>query len=88
MALRLIAGGIEGGVDLFQVFQQAPGLFIVFPSFRRHGDTPRSALQERNPKMRLQLLNGFAEGGVGHIQRVRGAGKAAGFDNAGEGFKS
>ncbi len=23
--------------------------------------------------MRLQLLNGFAEGGVGHIQRVRGA---------------
>ncbi len=32
--------------------------------------------------MRFQLLNGFAEGGVGHIQRVRGAGKAAGFDNA------
>ena len=88
MALRLIAGGIERRVDLFQVFQQTAGFFIVLPSFRRHGNTPRGALQEGNPKMRFQLLNGFAEGGVGHIQRVRGAGKAAGFDNASEGFES
>ena len=87
MALRLIVGGIEGGVDLFQVFQQAASFFIVLPSFRRYGNTPGGALQEGNPQVRFQLLDGFAERGVGHIQRVRGAGKAAGFDNAGEGFE-
>ena len=52
MALRLIAGGIEGGVDLFQVFQQAASFFIVLPSsgvtvirrvVRCRRETPRCA---------------------------------------------
>ena len=75
--------------SISSVFQQARAFFIVF---RPSGVTPviRRVVRCRRetPKMRLQLLNGFAEVALGIFSESAGAGKAAGFDNAGEGFRA
>ena len=79
------AGNAKRGVDVFDIYQDPERFFIVFHPFRRRDHPASRPVQEAYLQVRLKRFHQLAQRGDGHVQRVRRAGKAAGFHHPGKG---
>ncbi len=79
MPLGRRAGNAKRGVDIFDINQHPARFFIVFHSFRRRDHAASRPVQKAYRQVCLKRFYQLAQGGDRHIQRVRRAGKTAGF---------